>query len=295
MEPYLLSSQRQDVSHGTILSPYAHYHCIMPAVLPDVLLHWHVEAEITMVLEGSAIYKIGEETFQSQKGDIIFVAPNTLHSVHPLPGITHISDTLVFHLDMLGYSLMDQYSLTYLHPIYNGFLRPFSHMSQNHPFYPEFSECINQIFLCVKNKNNYFEMVLKEKLHHLFYLLFQHQCFSNMDATVPMPAHIHKVKKALRYIQENYQKSISICELADLCHFSKTHFMSFFKQSVGITCVEYMIQHRLKVAANLLRATGLSISDIAFESGFHNLSNFNRKFKSYYHITPLEYRRQHIV
>ncbi len=295
MEPYLLLSQRQDVSHGTILSPYAYYHCIMPAVLPDVLLHWHVEAEITMVLEGSAIYKIGEETFQSQKGDIIFVAPNTLHSVHPLPGITHISDTLVFHLDMLGYSLMDQYSLTYLHPIYNGFLRPFSHMNQNHPFYPEFSECINQIFLCVKNKNNYFEMVLKEKLHHFFYLLFQHQCFSNMDATIPMPAHIHKVKKALRYIQENYQKSISICELADLCHFSKTHFMSFFKQSVGITCVEYMIQHRLKVAANLLRATGLSISDIAFESGFHNLSNFNRKFKSYYHITPLEYRRQHIV
>lgn len=295
MEPYLLSSQRQDVNHGTILSPYAHYHCIIPTVLPDVLLHWHGEAEITLVLEGSAIYKIGEETFQSKKGDFIFVAPNTLHSVQPLPGIIHISDTLVFHLDMLGYSLMDQYSLAYLHPIYNGSLRPLSHISLGQPFYGEFSECINQIFRCVKNKDNYFEMALKEKLHHLFYLLFQHQCFATMDTGVPIPAHVDKVKKALKYIQENYQKSISICELADLCHFSKTHFMSFFKRSVGITCGEYMIQHRLKVAENLLKATGLSISDIAFESGFHNLSNFNRKFKSHYHMTPLEYRRQHIA
>ncbi|WP_312444822.1 AraC family transcriptional regulator [Lacrimispora sp.] len=295
MEPYLLSSQKQDVNHGTILSPYAHYNCIIPTVLPDVLLHWHVEAEITLVLEGSAIYKIGEETFHSRKGDFIFVAPNTLHSVQPLPGITHISDTLVFHLDMLGYSLMDQYSLTYLHPIYNGFLRPISHMSQNHPLYPEFSECAEQIFLCVKNKDIYFEMFLKEQLHHLFYLLFKYQCFTNTDAAVPANTHMDKVKEAVKYIQENYQEPISICELADLCHFSKTHFMYFFKQTVGITCVEYMIQHRLKVAANLLRASGSSISEIAFESGFHNLSNFNRKFKNHYHMTPLEYRRQQIT
>ncbi|WP_349944809.1 AraC family transcriptional regulator [Lacrimispora sp. BS-2] len=295
MEPYLLSSQKQDVNHGTILSPYALYHCILPTVMPDVLLHWHVEAEITIILEGSANYKIGKETFQSRKGDLIFVPPNTLHSVKPLPGSTHISDTLVFHLDMLGYSLMDQYSLTYLQPIHNGFIRPLSHMNQDHPFYPEFYECMNQIFLCVKNKDDYFEMILKEKLHHLFYLLFQHQCFTNTDAASPTHAHMDKVKKAVKYIQENYQEPISIGELADLCHFSKTHFMNFFKHAVGITCVEYMIQHRLKIAANLLRTTGLSISDIAFESGFRNLSNFNRKFKSYYHMTPFEYRRQWII
>lgn len=295
MEPYLLSSQKQDVNHGTILSPYAFYHCIIPTVSPDILLHWHVEAEITLVLEGRATYKVGGETFQSQKGDIIFVAPNTLHSAQPVPGFTHISDTLVFHLDMLGYSLMDQYSLAYLYPIYSGSLRPLSHMSETHPLYPEFFQCIHQILDCVKKKDHYFEMVLKERLHHLFYLLFRHQCFTNADTKIPMPAHNDKVKTALKYIQENYQNPISVCELADLCHFSKTHFMYFFKQTVGITCVEYIIQHRLKAAANLLKETKLSISDIAFESGFHNLSNFNRKFKCYYHVTPLEYRRQQMT
>lgn len=292
MEPYLLLSQKQTVIHGDQLTPYAHYHCIMPTILPDVLLHWHVEAEVTIVRDGSATYQIGEETFRSQKGDLIFIAPNTLHSVYPIDGFTQISDTLVFHLDLLGYSIMDQCTLTYLRPLFNGSLRLLSHMNENHPSYPEMSACINEIFICIKNKDTYFELLLKEKLHHLFYLLFKYQCFAKTNISSTTSIHMNKIKKALQYIQDNYKESISILKLSNLCHFSEAHFMSFFKQTVGISCVEYIIQLRLRVATDLLKTTDLSISDIAFESGFHNLSNFNRKFKSYYHITPREYRRQ---
>lgn len=272
--------------------PYAHYHCIIPTVLPNVLLHWHVEAEITFVRDGSATYQIGEETFHSQKGDLIFIAPNTIHSIYPIPGCIHISDTMVFHLDLVGYSIMDQCSLNYLHPLFNGSLRLLSHMNQNHPSYPEMSACINEIFICIKNKDAYFELVLKEKLHHLFYLIFKYQCFIETNISKRTSIYMDRVKTVLQYIQNNYKESISILQLASLCHFSKTHFMSFFKQTVGISCVEYIIQVRLRVATDLLRTTDLSISDIALDSGFQNLSNFNRKFKSYYHITPTEYRSQ---
>lgn len=291
MHPFLFSSQKQEISHGSQLEPYAYYHCVIPNISPNVLLHWHVEAEVTYVQAGSALYQIGEEIFHSHEGDLIFVPPNTLHSIYPVPGVTHISDTLVFHLDLLGYSIMDQCTIKYLRPLFNGSLNLLSHMTKENPAYTEMSVCIKDIFHCVTANDAYFEILLKEKLHHLFYLLFKYNCIIETKVSKSTSLHMDKVKKALQFIQDNYKEPISILQLADLCHFSKTHFMSFFKQTVGISCVEYIIQLRLRIATDLLKTTDLSIADIALESGFQNLSNFNRQFKSYYSITPTEYRR----
>lgn len=80
-------------------------------------------------------------------------------------------------------------------------------------------------------------------------------------------------------------------QLAELCHFSPTHFMNFFKKQLGISCMEYIIQYRLKKAAHFLQHSDLAIIDIASQSGFNNLSNFNRQFKKYYQITPSQYRK----
>lgn len=290
MHPFLFSSQKQEISKENHLEPYAFFHCVIPINTPNVLLHWHVEAELTYVHTGSAIYQIGEETFYSHESDLIFVPPNTLHSIYPVPGTTHISDTLVFHLDLLGYSIMDQCTITYLRPLFNGSLNLLSHMNKEHPAYKELLPCVKDILTCVTTKDFYFELLLKEKLHHLFYLLFKYNCITETKVTKSTSLHMDKIKKALQYIQDNYKEPITIIQLANLCHFSKTHFMSFFKQRVGISCAEYIIQLRLRIAADLLRTTDLLVSEIALESGFQNLSNFNRQFKSYYGISPKEYR-----
>ena len=81
-------------------------------------------------------------------------------------------------------------------------------------------------------------------------------------------------------------------QLADLCHFSPTHFMNFFKKHLGVSCMEYVIQFRLRKAAELLQHSTLPILEIATQSGFNNLSNFNRQFKKYYQITPSQYRKK---
>jgi len=291
MENYLYPSQKE-IHHGNYLLPCAHYRSILQSASSDILLHWHTEAEIAIIREGSSIYQVGQETFQVKKGHLIFIAPNTLHSVNKIPGYTMTSDTLVFHLDLLGYSMMDQCTLSYLYPIFNNSFRLLSHMEHTHPAYTGLSICLNEIFDCIIKKETYFELFLKEKLHHLFYLLFQNNCITETIIPKTASLRIKKVKQALQFIQENYKEPVSVSQLANLCGFSEAHFMNFFKQSVGITCLEYIIQLRLKIAAHLLKTSNLSISDIALESGFNNLSNFNRKFKKHYHSTPSEYRKQ---
>lgn len=64
-----------------------------------------------------------------------------------------------------------------------------------------------------------------------------------------------------------------------------------FKQVVGISAMEYVIQLRIKSACDMLRSSGCTSVEIAFACGFQNLSNFNRQFKKCVGCTPRQYRQ----
>ena len=68
--------------------------------------------------------------------------------------------------------------------------------------------------------------------------------------------------------------------------------MNFFKKHLGVSCIEYVIQFRLRKAAELLQHSTLPVLEIAAQSGFNNLTNFNRQYKKYYQLTPSQYRKK---
>ena len=102
---------------------------------------------------------------------------------------------------------------------------------------------------------------------------------------------VEKLKLVLQYIKEHYQHPITVRELADACHFSEYYFMRFFKQYMNMTCVEYLNQYRMEIAAGKLSGSGESITEIALDAGFNNISYFNRVFKKSFGMTPKEYRK----
>jgi len=291
MDTYLPPSQQEMTRHGDKLSPYALYHCVFAVNVSQVLPHWHEEAEFTIIREGHATYQIGPETFHVSKGDLLFIPPNTLHSIYLESKKIMISDTLVFHLDMIGYSSMDQCSISFLRPFYNGTLKLMPYMNHACPYYNEIYDSIDSALYCVNERPPYYEFLLREKINHIFFLMFKHNCLTEIKISKSAAVHMEKVKQALLFIQENYKEPITVRQLAKLCNFSEIHFMNFFKKVVGIPCMEYIIQLRLKIAADLIITTNLSISEIALECGFGNLSNFNRKFKANFQVTPREYRK----
>ena len=82
----------------------------------------------------------------------------------------------------------------------------------------------------------------------------------------------------------------SIKEISKLCNFSEYYFMRFFKKYSGTSCLKYINNYRLEKAAELLKSTAYSITDISLKCGFNNLSYFNKLFKRKYHLTPREFR-----
>lgn len=100
------------------------------------------------------------------------------------------------------------------------------------------------------------------------------------------------VEKALNYIRENLTEDLSLEKMAQISNLSPIHFHKCFKASVGKTLRDYVEEQRIKKAANLLIATELSLTDIAFECGFSSQSYFSYVFKRRMQVTPREYAQE---
>lgn len=99
-----------------------------------------------------------------------------------------------------------------------------------------------------------------------------------------------RVQKVKQYIIDNYQKNLSLEEMAQMVGMTPSAFSRYFKLRTGRTLSDYIIDIRLGNAARALVDSTKNISDICFECGFNNVSNFNRIFKSKRGTTPKEFR-----
>lgn len=274
------------------LLPYSYSQTRIQNGRPDIFFHWHPEIEISYVHFGSAQYHIDYDFFQAQPGDIILIRPNGMHSIHPLEKVEHHFETFRFHLDLIGYSTIDQVSLRYLQPLQNSQYKFPPRLQSHMAGYEEIKECLFNIFQLAKKEGRHFELLLKSKVNELLYLLFYHRHVlrKNTDDTYRKNEQIRDI---IDYINQHYQDNLSIDFLSEYIGYSKTHFMSVFKQHTGTSCTDFIIQVRLNKACELLVDSDQNILSIATAVGFNNLSNFNRQFKNYHQQTPSQYRKQY--
>ena len=98
---------------------------------------------------------------------------------------------------------------------------------------------------------------------------------------------------AVSFIREYPREKVSMKEMADLCHLSPSYFSRLFNQETGESFVNYVNRQKIELAKEQLRGTSKSISQIAGELGYLNVSNFIAVFKRMEGVTPSLYR-QHI-
>ena len=109
------------------------------------------------------------------------------------------------------------------------------------------------------------------------------------EATPHEPALVGNAK---RYIQDRLQDKISLDEAAQAVNTSTRHFCKVFKEATGYTFTDYLARIRVEKAKNLLQNPHLRVSEIAFETGFDSISQFNRSFKRITHLAPTQFRSE---
>jgi AraC-like DNA-binding protein len=106
------------------------------------------------------------------------------------------------------------------------------------------------------------------------------------------PGAVARVSRSVRRIEAEPDDALTLGRLAQESRLSPYHFLRTFERITGVTPHQYVLRARLRRAATRLVTEPGKILDLAFESGFGDLSNFNRAFRAEFGLSPRAYRRQ---
>jgi two-component system response regulator YesN len=101
---------------------------------------------------------------------------------------------------------------------------------------------------------------------------------------------VTQIRPAINYIDANYDKPITLAEIAKASHLSISRLAHIFKEQMGITIIDYLTSVRVERAKQLLLATDQNCTEICFQVGYNNQSYFTRTFKSLVGMTPRQFR-----
>jgi len=99
-----------------------------------------------------------------------------------------------------------------------------------------------------------------------------------------------RIAKVCEYMEQHFSDNIYLSDMASLVGMSDTAFSHFFKSKTNMTFIDYLNDMRIAHACQLLSETSLTISEVCYNSGFNNISNFIRMFKKRKQMTPNAYR-----
>lgn len=282
----------ESTPHGDMVFPYNTYLCSIPLDFPMVPLHWHSEIEIIYIKKGAGLITVDFRPYKVKAPTLLLILPGQLHSIEQLEEYSMEYENIIFQPNMLIPKQPDTCSTDFLLPLINGKITVPTLFT---PVYPYFTDVVAPIDACdeiSKTKPQGYEFFIKSQLYQFFFVL-DNRC-RNLVQPKKSNKSLDKIKIVLKYIENNYMDKIPIADIAEVAGFSESHFMRYFKETMGTSFVDYLKEYRLTMASRLLVASDSAILDIAAEVGFENLSYFNRAFKQKYQMTPSAFRRENV-
>lgn len=271
--------------------PYLTYPCTIPLDFNKVPLHWHDEMEFIYIKKGTGQVSVDFVPYEVQAGDIILVCPGKLHTIEQWKQESMEYENIIFNLSLLGSRQPDMCWETYFSPIIRGQKNLPVLMTKSLPGYSGIASCLDRIDQIRETFPEGYELLIKGKLFQLFFLLWGIEEASLLPPSRP-PKELERTRQILKYMEQHYSESLSIEEVSRACGMSQSHFMKFFKKTMGLPFTAYLNDYRLTMASRLLLSSEDSVLTVAGETGFNNLSYFNRIFKEKFGMTPREFRRR---
>lgn len=255
--------------------------------------HWHPELEIAYILDGSMTYQINQSQHHLTKGDFIFINSNALHSGCMKDNndcryvVATFNPTLIY-----GYEKSD-IDTHYIFPLLNSenFSSFVSH--EGDKINVKLKTLLTEIGDLYTEKDSCYELYIKSRLCELWSILFLEykRCEETADTGLTEVKQISRLKNALTFIHSHYNESISLDEMAESCHTSKSEFCRIFKKTLHQTPFEYLLRYRIQKSLSLLATDSCSITEVADQVGFSGSSYYSEVFRKYMNCSPREYKK----
>jgi AraC-like DNA-binding protein len=253
--------------------------------------HFHPEFELVLTLKSTGRRMVGDHIGYFGEDDLVFMGSGIPHVW--INDEEFINGTAAYPADAIVIHFMDSFlGEKFLSiPEMENFKNILRTSSRGLAYHGETRTKINNLMK---------EMVTMSGLMRLSALfeIFDLLANSNEYEVLASPGYTQvelkasdRFGKVTEYIMRNFDKEITLPEVASIANMAVTTFCNFFKDHFRVTFVEYLNTVRIGYACKLLADDDHNIVEIAYESGFKNLANFNRQFKRLKNMTPTEYRK----
>jgi AraC-like DNA-binding protein len=250
-------------------------------------LHYHEEMELNLILNAKGARRIvGDHIDSIDDFELVLVGPNVYHAwfTHQCMSEEIREVTIQWHKDLFEDKLLRRNQLS--------FIRNMMERSQKGILFSR--ETIKAVVprLLSLNQKNGFDSVLEllSILHDLSTSRNMRTLADGSFTNQHFTYNSRRIEKAFEYMNTNYDKSITLGEVAKLVSMTDVSFSRFIKKRTGNTFVDSLNEIRLGHASRMLIDTTHSIAEISYHCGFNNISNFNRIFKKKKTCTPKEFR-----
>ena len=252
-------------------------------------LHQHREYELNFIQNGKGLRRIvGDSVEETSALDLVLICGENLEHIWEQGNCTaeDIREiTIQFSPDLFGGALLGKNQFSRIakmleHATHGIAFPQETIMKEYHRLDTLASEkdSFNQFISCLQ---------LLYELSGSDYRILASSSFAH----APRDRESRRVLKVKEYINEHYAEPLTLEMMADLVGMSPSSFSRFFRQHTDRTLTSYLIDIRLGQAARELVDTSQNISEICYQCGFNNLSNFNRIFKAKRGMSPREFRQ----
>ena len=262
--------------------------------IPSGRLHFHNCLEIGICHSDGGYMEFYGERVPFHEGDITIVPRNVPHTTYSSPGVASLwSYIYIDPKDFFRHSLPSTWKNYDLPPYAFKNFKYILHKEQ----YPTVYQLLTLILRELKEEQNAYQFSTKGLLLSLYIEIYRIQSQEEdgggysedgfSESASPL-----SIAPALDYIEKNYMKQFSIEFLADLCHWSPTHFRRIFNSIMRISPLNYINNTRIQKSCSMLCSTEDSILSISEAVGFQSVSSYNRYFFRLMQQSPREYRRR---
>lgn len=276
--------------HGSIAFPYSVYRGRIPEWIHSFPLHWHEGFELIYCEGGSIQATLWGQAHTLQSGDLLVILPHAVHSIERAGSAEGEYYNIIFHPSLFKGAGGDPCYDKYVLPFVNGERTMDCFQTAGSDFNRAVVPCVLSLVAHRRESYSTYELMVKACL---FQILYHMTRYSAPASGSDRCAHLSygRLKDALYYVQNCYDREVTIQEAARRCGFSESYFMKLFKDFTGMSFNAYLVDYRLELAAKQLSETKGKVIDIAADCGFHNHSYFTRAFQKKYGKTPVAYRK----
>lgn len=257
-------------------------------------LHSHQFSEIVIITSGRGIHVTGKESYPLSAGDVFVIGGSRQHDYHSTERLCLVN--VLFQPDKLDLRHYDLPTLPGYHALF--VLEPA--WRRRHQFKSRLRLPPHELAVLMSLVDKLeAELSARKKGFGFvaaawFMQIVGHlsRCFAqtkNSDARAVL-----RIGQAISHLESNYREHVDLDQLAGIARMSKRNFTRNFQSAMGTSPISHLLQLRVNQAAEKLRNSNQSVTEIAFQVGFEDSNYFARQFKKLQGVSPRQYRKQHL-